>query len=101
MQDSLIPYIERQAEWSHRTFGPGLRTTGILNHIRKELLEIASDPSDLEEWIDVMILALDGYWRHGGHPLELMRRLQEKQNKNFARQWPPPQPEDVAVEHIK
>jgi hypothetical protein len=90
MEDSLISYLERQAEWSARTFGPGLRTKGIIDHIREELLEISADPIDLEEWIDVMILALDGYWRHGGHKLDLMRRLQEKQNKNFARKWPVP-----------
>jgi len=101
MEDSLIPYLERQAEWSTRTFGPGLRTGGILEHIRKELLEIAADPGDLEEWIDVIILALDGYWRHGGHKLDLMRRMQEKQNKNVARNWPPLQSEDKAVEHVR
>jgi hypothetical protein len=99
--DSLIPYVERQAEWSNRTFGAGWRTKGIVEHIRKELLEILADPGDLEEWIDVMILAMDGYWRAGGNPLDLMRRLQEKQNKNFARQWPTQMPEDKAVEHIR
>jgi hypothetical protein len=99
MEDSLIPYLERQAEWSAKTFGPGLRTKGLIDHISKELKEIEADPGDLEEWIDVMILALDGYWRHGGHKLDLMRRLQDKQNKNIAREWPAPVSEDVAIEH--
>jgi hypothetical protein len=99
MEDSLVSYVERQAEWSTRTFGPGLRTKGILDHISKELKEISADPGDLEEWIDVMILAIDGYWRHGGHKLDLMRRLQDKQNKNFERKWPIPVSEDIAVEH--
>jgi dATP/dGTP pyrophosphohydrolase len=101
MEDSLIPYLERHAAWSARTFGPGPRTKGILEHIRKELKEIEQDPGDLEEWIDVIILALDGYWRHWGNPLDLMRRLQEKQNKNFARQWPAWQPQDHPTEHIR
>ncbi len=101
MEDSLIPYLERQAEWSNRTFGPGLRTNGILEHIRKELKEIEAKPGDLEEWIDVIILALDGYWRHYGHPLDLMRHLQDKQNKNFARRWPEPTDEDIVVEHLR
>jgi hypothetical protein len=101
MEDSLIPYIERQAAWSHRTFGGGLRTKGIIDHIRKELLEISANPGDLEEWVDVMILAIDGYWRHGGNPLDLMRHLQAKQNKNFERKWPPSLSEDEAVEHIR
>lgn len=102
MEDSLIPYLERQADWSHKTFGGGLRTKGITDHIRKELKEIEdSQGADLEEWIDVMILAMDGYWRHGGHKLDLMRRLQEKQDKNLNRQWPVPISEDVAVEHVR
>lgn len=100
MEDSLITYIERQAEWSHRTFGPGLRTKGIIDHIRKELLEVEVDPGDLEEWIDVIILAIDGYWRHGGSPLDFMYQLQAKQNKNFDRKWPVPTSED-AIEHIR
>ena len=98
---SLHEYLERQAIWSGITFGSGLRTKGIIDHIRKELIEITADPGDLEEWIDVIILALDGYWRHGGQPLDLMRRLQEKQNKNFKREWPKPLSEDVATEHIR
>jgi len=101
MEDSLIPYLERQAEWSNRTFGPGMRTLGIIEHIGKELKEIASDPGDLSEWIDVMILAMDGYWRHGGNPLDLMRGLQDKQNKNMERKWPPIGPQDKATEHIR
>lgn len=56
--------IQRQAEWSHRTFGPGTRTSGVLDHIRKELAEVEKDPYDLSEWIDIAILALDGAWRH-------------------------------------
>jgi hypothetical protein len=101
MEDCLIPYLERQMMWSSKTFGNGLRSKGIVDHIRKELLEISADPTDLTEWVDVIILAMDGYWRHGGHPLDLMRMLQEKQNKNFDRLWPVPTSEDVAVEHVR
>jgi hypothetical protein len=98
----LCDYIKRQAEWSAKTFGTSQRTLGIVNHIRKELEEILRDPGDLEEWIDVMILALDGYWRHGGNPDEIYQRLQAKQNKNFERKWPfPPPPEDQASEHVR
>jgi hypothetical protein len=94
-------YLERQMEWSNRTFGSGLRTKGIIDHIQKELREIAANPGDLSEWIDVMILAMDGYWRHGGMPYNLLRDLQEKQNINFARKWPAPTSEDTATEHIR
>lgn len=97
---SLAGYLIRQEAWSRRTFGEGKRTIGITKHIEKELAEIREAPDDLTEWIDVMILALDGYWRHGGKPHELMAALTAKQDRNFRRAWPPPQPEDQATEHL-
>ena len=63
--------------------------------------EIEANPEDLEEWIDVVILALDGYWRHGGEPIDLMWHLQAKQDKNYDRQWPAPGPEDEPTEHVR
>lgn len=98
----LSEYVARQEYWSARTFGYGTRTLGITAHISKELDEIRANPHDLTEWIDVIILALDGYWRHGGEPSDIMAHLMAKQDKNIARQWPwPPLPEDQATEHIK
>ena len=97
----ICQYNERQRQWSRKTFGDGKRTLGIITHIRKELEEIVDQPNDLEEWIDVAILALDGYWRHGGEPAQLMAHLQAKQNKNFARRWPAPGPEDEPIEHVR
>jgi hypothetical protein len=97
---SLEAYLIRQWDWSRRTFGEGFRTKGICAHIRKELDEVEQRPFDLEEWTDVVILALDGYWRHGGSVHRLMAVLQAKQDKNFAREWPAPKSEDEAVGHL-
>lgn len=94
-------YLWKQRAWSLVTFGEGKRTVGITAHIAKELDEIRAQPDDLEEWIDVIILALDGYWRAGGQPDTIEWQLREKQDKNFARQWPERQPEDHATEHIR
>lgn len=88
-----------QRRWSAATFGQGNRTAGILAHIRKELTEIEANPEDLEEWIDVILLAIDGFWRHGGW--DLSAALWAKRDKNRARKWPPPGPEDQPTEHIK
>ncbi len=99
--NDIREYNERQRQWSRKTFGEGKRTLGIIAHIRKELAEIEAKPDDLEEWIDVAILALDGYWRHGGEPADLMAHLQAKQDKNFARKWPAPGPEDEPTEHVR
>jgi hypothetical protein len=61
----LIQHLFRQRDFSLRTFGPGQRTHGVLDHIRKELAEIEAKPADLTEWVDVILLALDGAWRAG------------------------------------
>lgn len=98
----LSAILVRQREWSSRTFGAGQRTQGISNHIRKELEEIAGDPRDVREWIDVVILALDGYWRAGGSPERVLLDIDAKVKKNMARVWPADsatRPEDEAVEH--
>jgi hypothetical protein len=94
-------HLQRQREWSERTFGPGARTTGVIDHIRKELLEIEADPSDVIEWIDVVILALDGAWRAGYSPEQIIGALVEKQAKNEGRSWPDwrTMPTDKAIEH--
>ncbi len=97
----LAEYLERQRAWSLRTFGPGRRTVGITAHITKELAEIRAAPDDLSEWIDVIILALDGYWRHGGDPAHVFEALVNKQTVNMGRRWPAPQPEDQPTEHLK
>jgi hypothetical protein len=101
MSDTIEAYYARQIEWSRQTFGPGERTNGVLDHIRKELTEIAAEPHDLSEWIDVIILAMDGFWRHGGTAEDLLPRLLAKQQKNMARKWPDwrTMSEDKAIEH--
>lgn len=79
---------QRQRDFSERTFGPGTRAKGVVDHIRKELLEIEEKPDDLTEWIDVTILALDGAWRAGYTPDQIISALVAKQAKNEARKWP-------------
>lgn len=97
----LAEYLDRHIRWSQRTFGKGMKTVGITRHIEKECQEIRDNPADLTEWIDVMILAMDGYWRHGGQPADLFWALVEKQSINFGRTWPASTSDDQPTEHIK
>lgn len=96
-----VAHLERQRDWSRATFGPGPRTAGVVDHIRKELLEILANPTDLGEWVDVIILGLDGAWRAGHEPRQIINAIKEKQAKNEARTWPDwrTRSEDVAIEH--
>jgi hypothetical protein len=99
----LVTHLQRQRRFSERTFGPGQRTAGVLDHIRKELNEIEREPTDLTEWIDVVLLALDGAWRHGHEPQAIAAALVAKQAKNEARVWPDwrTAPAGKAIEHVK
>lgn len=96
-------HLQRQREWSEKTFGPGERSKGVVDHIRKELCEIEAAPLDLTEWIDVVILALDGAWRAGYSPDEIISALVAKQTKNEGRQWPDWRTAEPgkAIEHVK
>lgn len=84
---NLIDHLRRQHLFSMATFGPGARTLGICEHIRRELVEIEASDGDLEEWIDVVILALDGALRSQNEPEEIVRALEDKQAKNERRKW--------------
>jgi hypothetical protein len=98
---SLEAYIGHQIAWSSATFGTAPRTLGLCDHIEKELKEIKAAPHDLSEWVDVVILALDGAWRAGFTPAQIVDALCAKQAKNIAREWPPlaEQDPDKAAEH--
>lgn len=84
----LVAHLIRQRAWSVRTFGPGERTAGVIDHIRKELIEVEADPGDVFEWIDLVILAFDGAWRAGHDVPAIVGALQAKQAKNESRTWP-------------
>lgn len=94
-------HLMRQREWSIQTFGPGARAKGIVDHIRLELSEIEADPGDVKEWLDVVVLALDGAWRSGANTQQIIDALVAKQNRNEARAWPDwrTMSEDKAIEH--
>ncbi|MFY2570146.1 dATP/dGTP pyrophosphohydrolase domain-containing protein [Achromobacter ruhlandii] len=84
----FVAHLARQSEFSARTFGPGARVAGVCDHIRKELIEVETSGGDLKEWVDVIILGLDGAWRSGATPQEIISAIVAKQAKNEARTWP-------------
>jgi len=97
----LIAHIYRQRAFSRATFGPGARLQGVVDHIRKELVEIESKPSDVFEWTDVILLAIDGAWRAGHSPEQIAAAIATKQDKNERRDWPDWRTADPnkAIEH--
>lgn len=99
----LVTHLHRQRDFSARTFGPGARTRGVLDHIRKELAEIERAPDSLDEWIDIVLLAFDGAWRAGHEPAAIARALIDTQARNEARLWPDwrEADPDKAIEHVR
>ena len=99
----LVEHIRRQREFSYKTFGPGARSAGVVAHIRKELSEIEADPSDVNEWVDVILLAIDGAWRAGHSPEVIADAILKKQIRNEERQWPDWRTSDPngPIEHVR
>lgn len=99
---NLEAHIRRQQIWSENVFGPGDRLEGVLKHITKEVQEVRDgEGNDLFEWIDVIILAIDGAWRSGFEAHEIARALTLKQEVNELRRWPNwrERPLDESIEH--
>jgi hypothetical protein len=96
-------HLDRQRAWSARTFGPGDRTAGVIDHIKKELVEVEAQPDDVEEWADILILGFDGALRAGHEPQAIIDAIKAKQAKNEARTWPDwrTMPADKAIEHVR
>jgi hypothetical protein len=100
MEFDLEFYLNVQRDWSKRTFGAG-RQEGICKHIEKELAEVRADPMDLMEWVDIIILALDGAWRTGASADDIARALALKQSINLGRKWGPITGDDQPIEHVR
>lgn len=99
-------YLARHLEWGHATFGSpadGRGPLGPLDHLKKEVKELADAPHDLEEWTDAIILSIDGFLRAGGKITQVLPSLLGKQNKNAARDWPDWTTADPtkAIEHVR
>lgn len=103
LQFDLVTHLRRQITFSERTFGPGERTAGVVDHIAKELIEVVDGGGELEEWVDVIILALDGAWRSGHTPEQIVAAIVAKQTKNEGRTWPDWRTASPgkAIEHVR
>jgi hypothetical protein len=80
-------FVEEKARWSRKTFGEEVTCEGLVAHIQKELKEVLDDPSDLEEWVDVIFLALDGASRSGHSGREVSLMILKKFSVLEKRKW--------------
>ena len=96
----LEVFIDRYALWSQQAIGPGQRTEGVLKHIAKELDEVRANPDDLEEWVDLINLAIDGATRRGFSGKDIIKGLLDKFMKLQDRKFNQVA-EDQPCEHIR
>lgn len=107
-------HIVRQMVFSRATFGPGERMNGVLDHITKEIEEVRKSHGDSAEWVDLVILALDGltrrlwacsdYKNSADMIAEVaVKMIIGKQNRNEVRDWPDWRTADPnkAIEHVR
>ena len=82
----LEQHLKRQMAFSKATFGPGDRKKGVIDHIRQELDEVSVE-GDPREWVDLVLLSLDGLWRSLAY--KDGRRYGEnfRQNALYANEW--------------
>lgn len=110
----LKQHLIRQMVFSKATFGLGRRMNGVLDHISKEIEEVKKSNGSPEEWVDIVILALDGLTREiwAGSQYkscadlvaqEAVMLIIAKQRKNEIRDWPDWRTTDTnkAIEHIR
>lgn len=99
----LADWFDAKARWSAEVFGPETgpqRYEAVVAHIRKELVEIERDPADLEEWCDVVMLAMDGAWRSAGADgAAFVAMLEGKHAINLVRVWR--RGDDGVIEHVR
>lgn len=95
-------FIDDKYKWSCKTFGSAKRVRGLVKHIRSELKEVLAKPSDIYEWVDIVLLALDGMSRQGFSGEEIIAAIIDKQDINTKRTWSVTQPTaDQPSFHVK
>lgn len=113
----LKQHLIRQMAFSKATYGPGPRTNGVLDHLSKEIEEVRESNGSAAEWVDLVILSLDGLTRQLSFCNEQTHRIAKsadiaqsacdmivgKQDRNENRDWPDwrTMSADKAIEHVR
>lgn len=92
-------FAQEHHAWALEKF-PSQSAESVCRHIEKELIEIRKDENDPMEWIDVIMLAMEGFCMTGGSPHETFEALREKHAINLLRTWQAPNGDDP-IEHVR
>src|SRR6266850_3984199 len=92
--------LNRMARWQFVTF-PEATTKSAWKHLTKEMIELDTNNEDIEEWADVLFLAIQGGTKAAGSLNKFRLAVQDKLMKNEERQWPAEPDADNVYEHVK
>ncbi|TSD89160.1 DUF550 domain-containing protein [Mycobacterium sp. KBS0706] len=87
--------------WQAETFGPRQTVAGVVDHIRRELIEVEANPADPMEPIDLLNLAVSLLRLAGATPDQICQLWRLKFGMLQARTWPDwrTADSDRAIEH--
>ncbi len=107
-------HLTRQMAWSRATFGPGESRDRVLDHLTKEIAEVRGSGGESAEWVDLVILSLDGLtrrlWAASNYEKSAdeiaetaVKMIVGKQGRNERRDWPDWRTSDPskAIEHVR
>lgn len=104
VDERLSQLVQSIGTWADHTFanaGKDYRGPGIVAHLRREVEELAADPTDMSEIADCIILLFHLAKQNqdrGARPL--FHHIVSKHEVNKKRKWQKPDAEGV-VEHIR
>ena len=92
--------MENWAKWSDSVWGENRPPNGTVNHLVEEAAELAENPTDIMEYVDVIMLAVDGLRQAGFDFAEFTDAAIKKLAINKAREWGPVDENGVS-RHVK
>jgi hypothetical protein len=88
---SVDTFQNEVADWANATFPKEHMSCGpVIDHLRDELDEVEADPTNIEEWADVLLLILHGTRNQGILFSALLDQARSKHAINVARKWGKP-----------
>ena len=99
---SLELFWKGLSDWSQDCFGldKDRGPQGPINHLMKECGEVLENPTDLEEYADLLFLVFDATRRAGFTYDGLVKAAFDKLAKNKSREWNKPTSDGV-IEHVR
>ncbi len=84
---NIKEFFDTKLAWSRDTYGD-LSSKTIIDHLHKEIIEASYDPKDILEWVDIILLAIDGAGRFANADgATFVEALKKKFEINRKRTW--------------